>query len=50
VEEFQRTHRLTVDGIAGVQTQIALDSAVDASSAPRLLVRAATANIAGRQT
>jgi len=37
VQSFQREHRLTVDGIAGVQTQIALDSIVDASGAPRLL-------------
>jgi general secretion pathway protein A len=37
VETFQREHRLTVDGIAGVQTQIVLDSAVDGSNAPRLL-------------
>jgi general secretion pathway protein A len=49
VEEFQQAHRLTVDGIAGTQTQIALDSAVDASGAPRLLVSQATvANNAGR--
>jgi general secretion pathway protein A len=49
VEEFQRTHRLTIDGIAGTQTQIALDSAVDASGAPRLLVSQATvASTAGR--
>jgi general secretion pathway protein A len=37
VQEFQREHRLTVDGIAGQQTQIALDSIVDTSGAPRLL-------------
>jgi general secretion pathway protein A len=47
VEEFQREHRLSVDGIAGVQTQIVLDSAVDASSAPRLLAPAV--RIAGNQ-
>jgi general secretion pathway protein A len=37
VQEFQRANRLTVDGIAGVQTQIALDSIVDTSTAPRLI-------------
>ena len=26
VEDFQRQHRLNVDGIAGVQTQIVLDT------------------------
>jgi len=49
VETFQREHRLTIDGIAGVQTQIVLDSAVDASNAPRLLsMQSAPTN--GRQT
>jgi general secretion pathway protein A len=47
VEDFQRAHRLSVDGIAGVQTQIALDSAVDTSTAPRLM-RSAPAS--GRQS
>jgi len=37
IEEFQRQHRLNVDGIAGVQTQIVLDSLVNAAGAPRLL-------------
>jgi general secretion pathway protein A len=37
VETFQREHRLTVDGIAGVQTQIVLDSVVNSGKAPRLL-------------
>jgi general secretion pathway protein A len=36
VREFQRRHRLTVDGIAGVQTQIALASATSGSDAPLL--------------
>ncbi len=36
VRDFQRQHRLTVDGIAGVQTQIALASAVAGSDAPLL--------------
>jgi general secretion pathway protein A len=37
VEDFQRQHRLTVDGIAGIQTQIVLDSLVSAPDAPVLL-------------
>jgi general secretion pathway protein A len=49
VATFQREHRLTVDGIAGVQTQIVLDSAVDASNAPRLLSMQGASTM-GRQT
>ncbi len=36
VRDFQRQHRLTVDGIAGVQTQIVLASAVAAPGSPLL--------------
>jgi len=36
VREFQRRHQLTVDGIAGVQTQIALAAAVAGPDAPLL--------------
>ncbi len=36
VEDFQRTHRLTVDGIAGEQTQVLLDGLVGAPGAPTL--------------
>jgi len=36
VRDFQREHQLTVDGIAGVETQIALASAIGASEAPLL--------------
>ncbi len=36
VRDFQRQHRLTVDGIAGVQTQIVLASAVAPSDSPFL--------------
>jgi general secretion pathway protein A len=36
VREFQRVHQLTVDGIAGVQTQIALASAVAGPDVPLL--------------
>jgi general secretion pathway protein A len=38
VREFQRLHQLAVDGIAGVQTQIALASAVAGPDAPLLSV------------
>ncbi len=36
VKDFQRAHQLTVDGIAGVQTQIALASAVAGPDVPLL--------------
>ncbi|MBV8804607.1 MAG: AAA family ATPase [Sinobacteraceae bacterium] len=36
VRDFQRQHRLTVDGIAGVQTQIVLASAVAGGDSPFL--------------
>ncbi len=36
VEEFQRKNRLTVDGIAGVQTQVALDAALNDGATPFL--------------
>jgi general secretion pathway protein A len=36
VRDFQRQHQLTVDGIAGVQTQIALAAAVAGPDAPLL--------------
>jgi general secretion pathway protein A len=38
VREFQRLHQLSVDGIAGVQTQIALASAVAGADSPLLSV------------
>jgi general secretion pathway protein A len=37
VQEFQRRNRLTVDGIAGVQTQIVLASAIASPGSPLLL-------------
>ena len=40
VEEFQRQHRLNVDGIAGVQTQIVLDTVNNSSGAPLLVAQA----------
>jgi general secretion pathway protein A len=36
VQDFQRTHRLAADGVAGVQTQIVLDSAVNPAGSPTL--------------
>jgi general secretion pathway protein A len=36
VRDFQRQHRLLVDGVAGVQTQVALASAVGGANAPLL--------------
>jgi general secretion pathway protein A len=40
VEEFQRQNRLSVDGVAGVQTQIVLDSLGNAAGSLQLVVRA----------
>ena len=37
VEDFQRSRRLVVDGIAGAQTQLALDAALGAPGTPTLL-------------
>jgi hypothetical protein len=37
VEDFQRQHRLNVDGIAGVQTQIVLDTLNNSGGAPLLV-------------
>jgi general secretion pathway protein A len=39
VEEFQRRHRLHVDGIAGVQTQIVLDTLNNPAGAPLLMAQ-----------
>jgi general secretion pathway protein A len=39
VEDFQRRHRLRVDGIAGVQTQIVLDALANSSGAPLLIAQ-----------
>jgi general secretion pathway protein A len=36
VEDFQRRSRLTVDGVAGVQTLVALDAALAAPGTPLL--------------
>lgn len=42
VEDFQRQHRLRVDGIAGVQTQIALDAIANSANTPVLIAQDAT--------
>jgi general secretion pathway protein A len=44
VEDFQRSRRLSVDGVAGVQTQLVLDAALGAPGTPKL---AATGTEAG---
>jgi len=41
VQDFQRQHRLAVDGVAGVQTQIALDTALNATDSPTIVTAAA---------
>ena len=41
VQEFQREHRLVVDGVAGVQTQIVLDTAIRATGSPTIVSRPA---------
>jgi len=41
VEDFQRSRRLHVDGIAGLQTQLALDAAMPAAGTPRLITASA---------
>jgi general secretion pathway protein A len=40
VQNFQREHRLNVDGIAGVQTQVMLDTALAEPGSPLLLPNA----------
>jgi general secretion pathway protein A len=40
VQNFQREHRLNVDGIAGVQTQVVLDTALADPNSPVLLANA----------
>jgi murein L,D-transpeptidase YcbB/YkuD len=36
VQDFQRMHRLNADGVAGVQTQIVLDTVINPSGSPTL--------------
>jgi len=40
VQDFQRRNRLAVDGVAGVQTQIALDTALNATGSPTIIAPA----------
>lgn len=40
VEDFQRQHRLNVDGVAGVQTQIVLDTLSNSAGTPLLMAQA----------
>jgi general secretion pathway protein A len=37
VQDFQRQHRLAIDGVAGVQTQIVLDTVLGATGSPTLV-------------
>jgi general secretion pathway protein A len=37
VQDFQRQHRLNIDGVAGVQTQIVLDTVVNATGSPTIV-------------
>jgi general secretion pathway protein A len=41
VQDFQREHRLAVDGVAGVQTQIVLDTAIGATGSPTIVAQSA---------
>jgi general secretion pathway protein A len=37
VQDFQRQHRLAIDGVAGVQTQIVLDTVLNATGSPTIV-------------
>jgi general secretion pathway protein A len=39
VQDFQRQHRLTVDGVAGVQTQIVLDTVLGTTGSPTIVAQ-----------
>ena len=41
VQDFQRQHRLNVDGVAGVQTQIVLDTTLNATGSPTIVAQVA---------
>jgi len=41
VQNFQRTHRLNIDGVAGVQTQIVLDTVLNATGSPTIVAQVA---------
>ncbi len=49
--DFQRAHRLNADGVAGLQTQIALDAAISSDGSPSLVVVSSTSGtVAGNPT
>ena len=39
MQDFQRQHRLNIDGVAGVQTQIVLDTVVNATGSPTIVAQ-----------
>jgi general secretion pathway protein A len=41
VQDFQREHRLNIDGVAGVQTQIVLDTVLNATGSPTIVAQVA---------
>jgi murein L,D-transpeptidase YcbB/YkuD len=41
VQDFQRMHRLNIDGVAGVQTQIVLDTVLNATGSPTIVAQVA---------
>jgi general secretion pathway protein A len=47
VQDFQRQHRLNADGVAGVQTQIVLDTVLNPAGSPTLGASAAQTGIGG---
>ncbi|MGA2562465.1 MAG: AAA family ATPase [Steroidobacteraceae bacterium] len=47
VEQFQRANRLSVDGIAGIETQVALDAAIAAPDSPLLAPRGSPTGMRG---
>ena len=47
VQDFQRQHRLHADGVAGVQTQIVLDTVLNPADSPTLGEAAAPASVGG---
>jgi general secretion pathway protein A len=48
--DFQRAHRLNADGVAGLQTQIALDAAVSTDGSPGLNAPSASSTSTGNPT
>ena len=47
VEQFQRANRLSVDGVAGIETQVALDAAIAAPDSPLLAPPSSPAGMRG---